>query len=239
MRIKFTTVCLFLLVTPCLAMASDYKTFQNDIMEPYGFYKKALSLTSKKKNKEKAIGVVENFIASWNTLAQKYANDVPDRLSQVNDFNKKISRPGTVGKEALEMLKAGEVKMAHHQLEEVRYSLWQMRVDAGITSLNDKINDFHEAMEIVLDGIPESSSDSLQHLEKRYGAWLAIKWSEIKGADYSGADKDAFALAIANGHDAIAELRKSLENGDGAGASKAGGKVKKSYKGIFFLPECS
>jgi hypothetical protein len=231
---------MLLFVTPCLAMASDYKVFQKDIMEPYGFYKKSLALTSKKKNREKAIDMVEKFIGSWEAFAQKYENDVPDQLKQTYDFNKKINRPVAVGHEALEMLRAGKVKIAHTQLEEVRYSLWQIRVDAGIVSLNDKINDFHEAMEVVLDGVAEShSSDSLQHLDARYGAWLAIKWAEIKSADYSGADKDAFSLAIANGHNAIAELRKNLKKGDAVGAKKAGGKVKKSYKTIFFLPECS
>jgi hypothetical protein len=145
-----------------------------------------------------------------------------------------------VGNEALEMIKAGEVKKAHKQLEEVRYSLWQMRVDAGIVSLNDKINDFHEAMEVVLDGITDSaSSDSLRHLGQRYGAWLAIKWTEVGNAHYSGADKETFSRLIEDGHNAIDKLRKTLTNGDSANAKAAGKKVKNSYKSIFFLPECS
>jgi hypothetical protein len=231
---------MFLLVVPGFAMASDYKVFQKDIMESYSFYKKSLALTSKKENKDKAIGVVVKFISSWDVLAKKYANDVPDQLKQTVDFDKKIRRPMEVGNEALEMLQAGEVKKAHSHLEEVRYSLWRMRVDAGIVSLNDKINDFHEAMEVVLDGMKEQTSpESLQHLGQRYGGWLAIKWAEIKAADYYGADKEAFGLKIANGHDAIAELMENLKKGDAVGAKKAGSKVKKSYKGIFFLPECS
>lgn len=240
MRMKLIAVCIFLLITPCLAISSDYSVFQKDIMEPYGFYKKSLSLTSKETNKDKAINMVEKFVGSWDALAQKYADDVPDQLNRIDDFSKKITRPVTVGKEALEILRAGKVKMAHKQLEEVRYLLWKMRVDAGIVSLNDKINDFHEAMEVVLDGITKSDSpDSLQHLGKRYGDWLAIKWAEIKRTDYSGADKDGFALVLTNGHDAVSELRESLKKGDGIEAKKAGGKIKKSYKGIFFLPECS
>ena len=183
---------------------------------------------------------MEKFIVSWGGLAEKYATDVPDRLQRTADFDEKIRRPVAVGKLALESLRAGEVKKAHHQLEEVRYLLWRMRVDAGIVSLNDKINDFHEAMEVVLDHISEeSSADTLRHLEKRYGAWMAIKWAEITPADYSGSDKEAFAMKVTNGHNAIAELRESLKKGAAAEAKKAGGKVKKSYKGIFFLPECS
>ncbi|MEN8142199.1 MAG: hypothetical protein ABFQ82_01215 [Thermodesulfobacteriota bacterium] len=240
MRIKFIVVCMFLLSFPSLVMASEYDAFTKDIMEPYGLYKKSLALTSKKKNQEKAIGVVRKFISSWEVFANKYADDAPDQLKQTVDFSRKIKRPVTVGEEALAMLKAGKVKTAHTHLEEIRYSLWRMRADANIVSLNDKVNDFHEAMEIVLDGITEdSSSEQLQYLATRYGEWLAIKWVEVGKANYSIADKDAFALVIRDGQTAIVELLELLKNGDIAKAKKAAGKVKKSYKTIFFLPECS
>jgi hypothetical protein len=240
MKMKFVTVGMFLLSIPGLVMASEYAVFTKDIVEPYGLYKKSLALTSKKKNQEKAIVVVQKFINSWGMLANKYANDVPDQLNQTVDFSGKIKRPVTVGEEALAMLKAGKVRKAHSHLEEIRYSLWRMRVDAGIVSLNDKINDFHEAMEIVLDGIIEDSSpEQLQHLENRYGDWLAIKWADVGTATYSVADKDAFVLVIKDGQNAIAKLVEILKKGNAAEAKNAGGKVKKSYKAVFFLPECS
>ena len=240
LRMKCVVVCMFLLSTPGLVMASGYDFFTKDIVEPYGLYKKSLALTSKKSNQEKAVEIVQKFITSWDMLANKYAGDVPDKLSQTIDFDKKIKRPVAVGKEALAMLKAGEVKKAHSHLEEVRYSLWRMRVDAGIISLNDKINDFHEAMEIVLDGITEdSSTEHLQHLAHRYGDWLGIKWADVGNANESLSDKDAFAMVIKDGQNAIIELIAILKNGDAAQAKKAGGMVKKNYKNIFFLPECS
>ncbi len=61
----------------------------------------------------------------------------------------------------------------------------------------------------------------------------------INENDYSGADKDGFATGVTDGQNAIAELRENMKNGDAAGSKKAGGKVKKSYKKFFFLPECS
>lgn len=240
MRMIFVTVCMFLLSIPGSVMASEYAVFTKDIVEPYSLYKRSLALTSKKKNQEKAIVVVQEFINSWGMLANKYANDVPDQLNQTVDFSGKINRPVTVGEEALEMLKAGKVKKAHLHMEEIRYSLWRMRVDAGIVSLNDKINDFHEAMEIVLDGITEDSSpEQLQHLGNRYGDWLAIKWADVGTENYSVEDKDSFVLVINDGQNAIANLVEILKKGNSTEAKNAGGKVKKSYKAVFFLPECS
>ncbi len=240
MRVKFAIVCVLVLITPGLTMAADYDVFTSDMMKPYGLYKKSIALTTKKKNQEKAVGVVQKYINSWKSLAKKYENDVPEKLSQTIDFDRVINRPVAVGNEALAMLRAGKVKKAHEHLEEVRYSLWRMRVDAGIVSLNDKVNDFHEAMEVVLDGMAEdNSSENLRHLADRYGDWLAIKWAEVGSVNSSVKDKAAFALVIADGHKAIAQLINSLKKGDAAASKKSGGNVKTSYKGIFFLPECS
>ncbi len=240
MRIKFIAAYILLLSAPGLLMASQYDAFTKDIMQPYGLYKKSLALTSKTENKEKAIVVVEKFIGAWGELADKYANDVPDRLSSIQDFSGKINRPTAVGEEALAMLKAGQVKKAHSHLEEVRYGLWRMRTDAGVVSLNDKVNDFHEAMEIMMGGIKaDNSAEHLQHLGERYGQWLAIKWAEIAHTGDSVVDKAAFAEVIQNGDSAIVMLSAVLKEGDASAAKKAIGKVKKAYISLFFLPESS
>lgn len=222
------------------ALASDYVAFEKDMMEPYGFYKKSIALTSKKENKDKAINVVNKFIGSWTELAKKYEADVPVPFSHLENFAAKITRPVAVGKEALELLNAGEVKKAHEVLEEVRYLLWKMRVDVGITSLNDRINDFHEAMEVVLDSIKaDDSAGHLIHVGNRYGAWLAIKWEEVAKIAFSGTDVAAFQSAVSGGKKAIVDIRESLGKADAAASKKAGDQVKKFYKEIFFLPECS
>lgn len=237
---RLIVICVFLLSIPALALSSEYSVFKKDIIEPYGDYKKSLALTSKVKNKDKAISEVQKFVNAWNALAEKYTNDVPEPFVNLEGFSKKISRPITVGKEALELLRAGEVKKAHEVLEEVRYLLWRMRVDVGIVSLNDKVNDFHEAMEIVLDGVKkDDSTQNLKYLGNRYGEWLRIKWAETGTANDSVVDKEGFENVIKKGQAAIATLIDALKNGDAAGAKKAGGSVKKNYKAIFFLPECS
>jgi hypothetical protein len=237
---RIIAIFVFLFVIPGLAAASDYSTFTKDIVEPYGYYKKSIALTSKKKNQDQAIATTQKFVKAWQTFADKYVNDAPEPFSNMKDFDKKISSPTKIGEEALKMLMAGEVLDSHKHLEQVRYLLWRMRVDAGISSLNDKTNDFHEAMEIVLEGIKlDDSAQHLKHLGNRYGEWLAIKWADVGGADDSVADKDAFEQVIKNGHSAITKLVDALKEGDVDRAKKAGGKVKKGYKAIFFLPECS
>jgi hypothetical protein len=220
--------------------ASQYQRFKTDIIEPYSYYKKSLALTSKKKNQDKAVYNLEKFVDTWSTFAKKYEHDIPDELKQVNNFNSKINQPYQIAQEALEMLKNNKTKASHIHLEQIRYVLWKMRVDAGIISLNDKINDFHEAMEIVLNGISKGKSpDSLKYLGNRYGKWLEIKWAEV-GREVSGVeDKQPFKSAHANGKTAINELYQALINGHFNEARSAGQKLKKSYKAIFFLPECS
>ncbi len=234
---KMTLVVLVLgLFFPLNGIASSYDDFKKDIIAPYSLYKKALALTSKVENKEKAIGVVKKYIDAWHQLAASYEQDVPQPFAWMSDFKIQINKPTAVGREALTLLEAGEVHAAHSALEEVRYQLWEMRVKSGISSLNDKVNDFHEAMEIVLDGIKEhNDAAGLKKFGKRYGAWLSIKWEEVGRAQDTGTDQEAFAKAVTEGRKAIADLREKMSAGDQAGAKKAGGTVKKAYKGVFFL----
>ena len=140
------------LTIPNFVGAADYTAYQKDVMESYGFYKKALSLTGKKENRDKAIPVVQNFIDGWAEIVDKYKENPPQEFKEIVAFQEKLSRPVAVGQEALTLLQDGNVLAAHSSLEEVRYLLWRMRIDAGIVSLNDKINDFHEAMEIIIHG---------------------------------------------------------------------------------------
>lgn len=230
-------ICLML---PNFAGAADYTTYQKDVMEPYGFYKKAIALTSKKENMEKAIPVLQKFIEGWGQIVDKYQDTPPQEFQQIAGFQEKLSRPVTVGKEALSLLQEGKVAESHLALEEVRYLLWRMRVDAGISSLNDKVNDFHESMEIILHGASESKDAAhLKHVGERYGAWVALKWEEVAGVAYIAEDRAVFEEAVTAGRNAIAGLRDALKKGDSELAKKNGGMVKKSYKKIFFLPACS
>ncbi len=235
-----TTLILIGMILPGVAFGSQYSDFQKDIQEPYGWYKKALGLTSKKENQQKAQAAVENFIKTWKQFSAQYEQNVPDQLQPVRDFKARIMAPSGIGENALKLIQQGDVLEAHAILEEIRYSLWDMRVQAHISSLNDKVNDFHEAMEIVLDKVKEAdSAAALQSIEKRYGAWLAIKWKEVGNSSGSGTETKEFHESVTAGLKAIEELRKSMTEGDIKGSSKAGSSVKKAYKSIFFLPFCS
>lgn len=180
-----------------------------------------------------------NHGSSWQQLAAKYQTDPPTPFKDRGDFSEKINRPVEVGKQALAQLKDNNVKKSHETLEEVRYMLWQMRAEAGIVSLNDNINDFHEAMEIVLHGMKkDSSTEHLDHLNKRYGAWLTIKWTEVANSA-AALGRNDLNSKVEQGHKAIKGLRDAMKNGDQELAKKQGKMVKKAYKEIFFLPICS
>lgn len=231
-------VFLAVFLLPQAVLASSYEAYRSAMQEPYGLFKKSLSLTSKQENKDKALAVTAKFIEAWQALVSKYAADVPEPFVSNEHFAAQIARPVQVGRQALELLNNGEVNAAHAALEEIRYLLWEMRVIAGLVSLNDKINDFHEAMEIVLDGVEKDNVD-IKHHGARYGAWLSIKWEEVAAAKDRGTDTEIFAKTIANGRKAIADLREAMLAGDKSNAKNKGKLVKEAYKAIFFMPECA
>lgn len=233
-------VLMTVFLIPALVCAADYAQFRKDLAEPYGQYKKSLSLTSKAENRDKAMAVVAGYIDAWQALAAKYSADAPAPFAAMADFPVALTRSVEVGRQALAALQGNDVAEAHAVLEEVRYLLWEMRVRAGIVSLNDKINDFHEAMEVVLDRAAEQSeAAALPQVGRRYGAWLAIKWEDVATEEVGGDNAVFFNQVIADGRAAVAALRQALAKGDAAAAKKAGNSVKGAYKAIFFLPECS
>ena len=63
---------LLMLSLPTFSLATDYDKFQHDSVEAYGYYKKALSLTSKPDTQKKSIATMEKFMSSWEVLADKY-----------------------------------------------------------------------------------------------------------------------------------------------------------------------
>jgi hypothetical protein len=218
------------------ALASEYAAFTSDLVKPYGFFKQSLSLTSKKEDAEKAKTAVASFIEAWGTFSAKYSADVPKPFAKIQDFSSRIKRPVEVGKQAAEFLKDGNVKQAHMVLEEVRYLMWDMRVKSAIVSLSDKANDFHEAMEVVLDhaDAAKEPADAKQVFD-RYGAWLQIKWEDMLNAPDTESVKKAFDPAFEDGRKAVAAYLASLKQGDAAQAKKLSGGVKGAYKKIWML----
>ncbi|MBI5483918.1 MAG: hypothetical protein HY888_05600 [Deltaproteobacteria bacterium] len=107
---------------------------------------------------------------------------------------------------------------------------------SGIVSLSDKANDFHKAMEIVLDhAAAAKEKEDAQRVYERYAAWLLIKWDDMANASDITAVKNAFDPAFADGRKAIAGYLETLKQGDLAMAKKQSGNVKNAYKKVWGL----
>lgn len=225
-----------LLITSTPSVASSYTDFQRDLAVPYGHYRQTLMLTSNKDNADKARLAIEQFIKEWEDLSKRYAADPPAPFAAIADFPSKLHRPVAVGQEAMRLLKEGQVISAHAVLEEVRYLLWGMRIQARINSVADKSNDFHEAMEVVLDqAAAAQNAEELAAVSQRYGAWLLIKWEEQALADDLTPIRAKFDLALTEGRPAINAYLDALRAGDSAASKKLTGSVKNAYKKIWLL----
>lgn len=213
------------------AIAAEYADFLRDLAGPYAFYRQSLVLTSNNDNIDKATQAINQFAAGWKGIAERYAGDPPKPFADIPDYAGKIRQPLRISQEAQALMTAGKVKQAHTVLEEVRYLLWEMRIQAGINSIADKANDFHEVMEIVLDhAAAAKSAEDLASVEARYGAWMAIKWDEHALAADLGPVRKEFDVAFAEGRKTIAEYRTVLRNGKLDAAKKMVGPIKNAYK---------
>lgn len=223
-------------LTSGIASASEYKAFTRDLVQPYNYFKQSLMLTSKKDDADKAKAALASFADSWEKFATVYANDPPVQLSTISDFSTRIKRPVAVARLASDYLKAGNIGRAHTVLEEVRYLMWDMRVRAGIVSLSDKANDFHEAMEVIFDHADSAKEpEDVQRVYERYAPWFLIKWDEMALASDLAAVNKEFDSAFKEGRSVIISYLDALKRGDSAEAKKISGGVKGAYKKIWML----
>lgn len=232
-RIALASLIALYAATP---MAAEYADFMRDIAEPYAHYRQSLMLTSNSSTLEKASQELTQFSQGWERVASRYAGDPPKPFAGITDFSTRIKRPLEVGQAADALLKQGKVNQAHAVLEEIRYLLWDMRVRSGVNSVADKANDFHEAMEIVLDhAAAASDSDELKNVATRYGAWFAIKWEEHALASDLGPVRDEFDRKFNDGRKVIAAYVAALGAGDREAVRKLAGPVKNAYKAMWAI----
>lgn len=225
-----------LLCSAPAAIAAEYADFLRDTTAPYGHYRQSLSLTSGNEAVDKAALEVQQFVAGWETVAARYAGDPPKPFASLGDFPAKIKRPVDVGRDALALLKEGRAARAHTVLEEVRYILWDLRVRAGINSITDRANDYHEAMEVILEHVAKAKDeDDLNDVAERYGAWLSIKWEELALASDLSAIRKEFDPVFSDGRKVIADYLATLRKGDVAAAKKMSGPIKGAYKKVWSL----
>ncbi len=225
-----------LLCSSPAVFASEYADFLRDATAPYGHYRQSLSLTSGNDAIEKSSQAVQQFIQGWDALAGRYAADPPKPFARLDDFPAKLKRPVEVGREALALLKDGRSARAHTVLEEVRYILWDLRVRAGINSITDRANDYHEAMEVILDHVAKAKDeDDLNDTVERYGAWLTIKWEELALAGDLALIRKDFDPAFSQGRKVLADYLAVLRKGDVVAAKAMSGQIKGAYKKVWSL----
>lgn|GEM_PF-2293943 len=233
---KILAAFLILTATASFAAASEYKDFSHDLSKPYSFYRKALAMTTKKDDTEKAKAAINSFVETYSKFSKKYIADPPANFAKDNSYQTSIKRAMDVANESLAYINAGNIGRAHTSLEEIRYIFWKMRVNGGVASLEDKANDFHEAMEVLFNQASASKEpEDLQRLYERYGRWFQIKWEDIKNGDDISKFQANFAPLFAEGKNAIEKYLSTLKKGDYAEAKKLSGAVKSAYKNIWMM----
>lgn len=234
---RWILIVLFVTLLALPTFASSYNEFAKDMKPAYLAWKNGL-LTTKANNQNKSNKIVNKFLNEWKQLENKYKDNPPEELKQVNSFSKDISDITKVAKKSLNEINNGEVIGAHTTLEKVRYILWNIRAQAGIETLGDKLNDYHEIMEMILEEVVVMENPKkLKMLAGREGLWLKIKWNEIlsfiKQHNYeSKILEDAMAEKKA-----VNKFLSYAEQGNIDKAYMQGGPIKKNFKKVFFSEE--
>lgn len=227
------TFILAMLVFASSVMAATYQNFAEDTKKATFAWKKALGTTSAN-NKAESAKLMKEFMTEWNEIVKKYSSTPPAEYKKVAGYQDNIHVIGLIMGKASAEVEEGKVLEAHDTIEAYRYITWDMRADAGINTLIDKLNDLHEVMELVLEEMEIAEADQLKKIMKRKGTWLRIKWLEARSYMKKQNMPADVMKAVDEGLQAINNLAKYANQQNVDKADEEAHKVKKAFKKMYF-----
>jgi len=234
---KKILLVLFTVVFASSVYGAEYKDFAKDLQPAYKEWKKSLGVTSANK-KEESIKVGKAFLTKWKEFKAKYYKNVPVEFKGIESYQSDLNRIEEVAGKAVAEMERGQVIHSHETLEEVRYILWNLRARAGIETLNDKLNDYHEIMEIVLESTELVDNEKqLQMLAAKQGVWMKIKWNEIISFIKKNGYGSEILKAAENEKKAVEEYLKYARAGNIDKADMTSKPIKINFKKVFFSEE--
>lgn len=215
------------------ACAGPIAEFEAQLRDAYASYRGALFQTNQN-NKQATEAALTTFTQKWGVIVGQWAKAPPPQYADDTSFERVLGDVASIVRAA--GVEAGEGKLAeaHHTLEKIRDLLSGLRHRNGIVTFSDRMNTYHEKMEVMLDKkYGDFSSSGLGELRED-AAVLAHLVHEIAENPLAGsagnADYDAAFRALKA---SVENVLAAARTGDAAAAKAALTGLKKPYSQMF------
>lgn len=228
-----TGFSLALLGTVLPGRAGPVSDFEAQLRDAYASYRGALFFTNQK-NKQATEAALATFQQKWTALIGQWGKAPPPQYADDTDFLKTLSDVQAVNQAALGEAEAGKLAEAHETLEKIRDTLSALRQRNGVITFSDRMNTYHEVMEVVI-GKPYDGFSEAGLRELREDAAVLLHLSrqiEINplSKPAANADYDAAFRALKGSVEALLAAARA---GDAVAAKAALNGLKKPYSQMF------
>ncbi len=215
------------------ASAGPIAEFEGQLREAYASYRGALFQTNQK-NQQATEAALATFIQKWGVIVGQWAKSPPPQYADDVSFERVLAEVASITKAASVEAGTGKLAEAHQTLEKIRDLLSGLRHRNGIVTFSDRMNSYHEKMEVMLDKKYDGFSPSGLGELREDAAVLAHLVHEIAENPLAGSGGNADYDA------AFKALKASVENvlaaaraGEAAAAKAALTGLKKPYSQMF------
>jgi hypothetical protein len=230
------TICLVAAIySVAFAAENSFLQFNADVDKAYAAYRKALFQTNKK-DLEKSGKANENFIRQWQQIKQNYASKPPEVFSSDPKWESTLASIEEIAQRSASEIKEGQLAEAHETLEAIRDELSDLRKRNSIIVFSDHINNYHEAMEGLLQRGYTADKIGPEAIAELYGQTAVLKYlaAAIKeDAPATYRENEQYQKLEAGLLGSVENLSMALKRKDPAAISKAITMLKPAYAKLF------
>lgn len=212
--------------------AGDFTSFEADLRAAYGDYRAALVQTSLG-NAEGTDKALTGFGAKWTALTIQWRETPPPQYVDDAEFSDTMAKVQSLLTEAKAIAAGGDLAKAHLTLEAVREALGDLHIRNGLYTFSDRMNAYHEKMEVVLGKDYQGFSPEGLGMLREDAAVLAELAQVIFDHPAPEAAVEPYDLLTKGLKASIDALGNAARSGDAPAAKAAIGGLKPAYAKLF------
>jgi hypothetical protein len=242
MKKFFTSFILLFVFVPAALLAgtrgeaaNNFQQFQQEVNKAYASYRMALFQTNKK-NQTKSLESAVSFQKQWQAITEKYIEAPPDIFANDPEWEATLVEIGNINALSINEMLSGQLSDAHDTLEAIRDELGALRQRNQVITFSDHVNNYHEAMESLLQlGLTSNDMDNkaliMIHEELAVLEYLAEEMKANAPVEYL---KNEGFIQLMNGvMGSVKNLRQAVNEKKPDNILKAIKKLKPAYAKVF------
>lgn len=220
-----------LLLLPMGVVAGPMQDFERQLNAAYAHYRAAL-LQTNLKNKDATQAAIAAFEKGWSEIAGRKSSP-PPQYAEDAKWGDTLEQVTKVLAAAKAEAAQGDLTKSHNTLEAIRDLIGDLRQRNGVTSFSDRINTYHEHMEVVVEGKYASDPEGMAKLREDVAVliFLAKEVEKFKPATFGG--DDVFKQVLSGMLASVTALQAAVRSGESARIEELRKALKPAYSKLF------